>query len=307
MLLEWHAFDPVLQAGRAVAVPFSRSTGNGIAGCAAGEYDGWWVRSTLTTRQPSFAHLVEPIEQLREVCLRVRLDRQPLDPVLDPLGRDDLVLRYDHVRPWLFCCRSAAKPQAPTTSQHAGAPRSTSVIDVRREGDRSHARRDHSPHPALGRQRPTAYGEHGTRRMPPPRPPQMTRPANALDELALEGLGAGFLLALPRAAAEQLLADSIRINVPAGALIYRDDERPRLLVVVKGLLRIFLSSADGRQVTVRYARSGDVAGLALVIGGPGAMEHPGDDERAGRRPPHRRPARPAGHGPCASRACAQRS
>jgi CRP/FNR family transcriptional regulator len=96
----------------------------------------------------------------------------------------------------------------------------------------------------------------------------MNRPAHALDELALEGLGSGFLFALPRDAAERLLAEAIRINVPAGALIYRDDESPRLIVVVKGLLRVFLSSVDGRQVTVRYARSGDVTGLALVIGGP---------------------------------------
>jgi CRP/FNR family transcriptional regulator len=96
----------------------------------------------------------------------------------------------------------------------------------------------------------------------------MNRPTHAFDELALEGLGSGFLYALPREAAERLLSEAIRINVPAGALIYRDDERPRLIVVVKGVLRVFLSSADGRQVTVRYARSGDVAGLALVIGGP---------------------------------------
>jgi CRP/FNR family cyclic AMP-dependent transcriptional regulator len=94
---------------------------------------------------------------------------------------------------------------------------------------------------------------------------------NALEELSLAGLEGGFLSALPRAAAERLLADAIRINVPAGALIYRDEESPRLIVVVKGLLRVFLTSADGRQVTVRYARSGDVAGLVLVIGGPAPM------------------------------------
>lgn len=96
----------------------------------------------------------------------------------------------------------------------------------------------------------------------------MIRPAQALDELAVDGLDGGFLFALPRDAAERLLSEAIRINVPAGALIYRDDERPRLIVVVTGLIRVFLSSPDGRQVTVRYARSGDVAGLALVIGGP---------------------------------------
>ena len=99
----------------------------------------------------------------------------------------------------------------------------------------------------------------------------MDRPRPALDELALVGLEGGFLFALPREAAERLLAEAILINLPAGALVYRDEESPRLIVVVKGLLRVFLTSADGRQVTVRYARSGDVAGLALVVGGPAPM------------------------------------
>lgn len=99
----------------------------------------------------------------------------------------------------------------------------------------------------------------------------MAERPSLLDELALDGLEGGFLAAMPPPAAERLLAEAIRINLPAGALIYRDEERPRLLVVVTGLLRIFISSPDGRQVTVRYARSGDVAGLALVIGGPAPM------------------------------------
>jgi CRP/FNR family transcriptional regulator, cyclic AMP receptor protein len=96
----------------------------------------------------------------------------------------------------------------------------------------------------------------------------MDRSTHSLDQLARDGLDGGFLAALPGAAAERLLGEAIRINVPAGAVIYRDDESPRLFVVVKGLLRVFLTSVDGRQVTVRYARSGDVAGLVLVIGGP---------------------------------------
>jgi CRP/FNR family cyclic AMP-dependent transcriptional regulator len=99
----------------------------------------------------------------------------------------------------------------------------------------------------------------------------MLRSGHALDDLALDGLDGGFLFALPREATERLLSEAIRINVPAGSLIYRDDERPSLIVVVNGLLRVFLTSADGRQITVRYARSGDVAGLALVIGGPAPM------------------------------------
>lgn len=86
--------------------------------------------------------------------------------------------------------------------------------------------------------------------------------------LAREGMTRGFLFDLPPGAAERLLGEAIRINVPAGSIVYRDEESARLLVVVTGLLRIFVSSSDGRQVTVRYVRSGDVAGLALVVGGP---------------------------------------
>lgn len=81
----------------------------------------------------------------------------------------------------------------------------------------------------------------------------------------------GFLASLPQVAADRLLAEGIRINLPAGAVVYRDEETPRLIVVVHGLLRAYLTSADGRQVTTRYARSGDVAGLVLVLGGPVAM------------------------------------
>jgi CRP/FNR family transcriptional regulator, cyclic AMP receptor protein len=34
------------------------------------------------------------------------------------------------------------------------------------------------------------------------------------------------------------------------------------------LLRVYLASAEGRQVTVRYARYADVLGIAVMVGGP---------------------------------------
>lgn len=74
---------------------------------------------------------------------------------------------------------------------------------------------------------------------------------------------------LPPEAAEGLLAGAIRITVPAGALVYQEGEPPRVLVVLDGLLRAFLLSPDGRQLTVRYLHEGDVTGLALLLGGPG--------------------------------------
>ncbi len=96
----------------------------------------------------------------------------------------------------------------------------------------------------------------------------MVERSHALEELARDGLAGGFLGSLPADTAERLLADAIRINVPAGSLVYSSGDRPSLIVVLKGLLRVFLASADGRQVTVRYVREGGVAGLPLVIGGP---------------------------------------
>jgi len=78
----------------------------------------------------------------------------------------------------------------------------------------------------------------------------------------------GFLATLPATAALRLLDDAVRIEVPAGGTVYRDEERGRVIVVLHGLLRTYLSSADGRQVTIRYTRSGEVVGLALVLGGP---------------------------------------
>lgn len=92
-----------------------------------------------------------------------------------------------------------------------------------------------------------------------------------LEGLVDDGLRDGFLFTLPSDAAEQLLAESIRMSVPAGSVVYHDEEAPRLIVVVTGLLRVFLRSEEGRQVTVRYARSGDIAGLPLVVGGPAPM------------------------------------
>jgi CRP/FNR family transcriptional regulator, cyclic AMP receptor protein len=80
-----------------------------------------------------------------------------------------------------------------------------------------------------------------------------------------------FLARLPESAAAQLLAQGLEIDIPAGGTVYRSEEQPRAIVVRKGLLRLYRSSPDGRQVTIRYARDGDVVGLALVLEGPAPM------------------------------------
>jgi CRP/FNR family transcriptional regulator, cyclic AMP receptor protein len=39
------------------------------------------------------------------------------------------------------------------------------------------------------------------------------------------------------------------------------------MLVVRGLIRVYMTSPEGRQVTVRYARACDVLGIAVLVGG----------------------------------------
>jgi CRP-like cAMP-binding protein len=73
-----------------------------------------------------------------------------------------------------------------------------------------------------------------------------------LEALISEGPGGGFLARLPARAAEALLGEAVRLDLPPGAVIYRDDEAPRVVVVIAGVLRLFMGDPDGRQVTVVY-------------------------------------------------------
>lgn len=72
---------------------------------------------------------------------------------------------------------------------------------------------------------------------------------------------------LPPTLIDQLLADGQRIDVPRNANIYNPEEDPRCALVISGVIRLYMSSPDGRQVTVRYARSSELVGLAAILGG----------------------------------------
>lgn len=80
-----------------------------------------------------------------------------------------------------------------------------------------------------------------------------------------------FLSRLPSAVLDQLLAGATVETVPAGMTTYRAGGEPRVSVVVSGVLRTFLVGPDGRQVTIRYARAGDVLGIMTLLGGPAPL------------------------------------
>jgi CRP/FNR family cyclic AMP-dependent transcriptional regulator len=77
-----------------------------------------------------------------------------------------------------------------------------------------------------------------------------------------------FLGGLPSPVVDALLADGERTDYPAGSTVYREGSAPRAALVVSGLLRVYMTSREGRQVTVRYARGADVLGTAVLVGGP---------------------------------------
>jgi CRP/FNR family transcriptional regulator, cyclic AMP receptor protein len=83
-----------------------------------------------------------------------------------------------------------------------------------------------------------------------------------------DAMARSFLGKLPPELVDELLTEGERTDYPAGTTIYREGESPRAVLVIEGLLRVYMTSAAGRQVTVRYARGADVLGIAVLVGGP---------------------------------------
>ena len=83
---------------------------------------------------------------------------------------------------------------------------------------------------------------------------------------------------LPERAAHVLLDSAIERTYPAGTIIYREplpgSSNAMLALLVSGLLRLYVTSPEGREVTIRYYREGDALGIASVVAGgaPATLE-----------------------------------
>jgi CRP/FNR family transcriptional regulator len=84
-------------------------------------------------------------------------------------------------------------------------------------------------------------------------------------------IAASRLAGLSPSLRQQVLAGAFPIELPAGGTIYRDDDDPRCALVVTGLVRVILSALDGRTLTIRYARAGELLGIPTIIGGPASV------------------------------------
>ena len=74
----------------------------------------------------------------------------------------------------------------------------------------------------------------------------------------------GFLGGLSLTLRESLLEGANLIDYPRGSATFRRQSVRRLAVVVSGLVRVYLSAPDGRQITLDYAGAGALLGAAAA-------------------------------------------
>ena len=71
---------------------------------------------------------------------------------------------------------------------------------------------------------------------------------------------------LPAEVLEELLEGAVRNNVPAGAVAHRAlEEHEYLELVITGVIRVFVTAPDGRTMTIRYCRSGELLGAMSLF------------------------------------------
>lgn len=93
------------------------------------------------------------------------------------------------------------------------------------------------------------------------------RQTQALSPAAVQAWRSSSLAAALSAPPEDTLEGAREALIPAGDLIHRieNDRSLFLAVIVQGLARTYTTSAQGRQVTVRYVTDGDVLGIPVVL------------------------------------------
>lgn len=80
-----------------------------------------------------------------------------------------------------------------------------------------------------------------------------------------EVIAASPLRELASGIAAELLTAARRRMVSAGSTLHREGEHaPHVELVVRGLVRVYVTAPDGRTLTVRYCREGDLMGVVSL-------------------------------------------
>ena len=92
-----------------------------------------------------------------------------------------------------------------------------------------------------------------------------TTDGSLLDADVIGAIAASNLDGLATDLVSSLLVDAVRSTISAGSTIHReDDAAPHIELLVRGLVRIHVTAADGRTLTIRYCRPGALIGVATI-------------------------------------------
>lgn len=81
-----------------------------------------------------------------------------------------------------------------------------------------------------------------------------------------DAVRASHLCDLPSEVLEELLEGAVRTKVPAGSIAHRALEVDQYLeLVLTGVIRVFVTAPDGRTMTIRYCRSGELLGAMSLF------------------------------------------
>ena len=87
-----------------------------------------------------------------------------------------------------------------------------------------------------------------------------------MDATVRSAVAASHLRDLPAEVLDELFKDAVRAKVPAGAIAHRESEdAPYLELVLAGVIRVFVTAPDGRTMTIRYCRPGELLGAMSLF------------------------------------------
>ena len=93
----------------------------------------------------------------------------------------------------------------------------------------------------------------------------MVGPSAPGDAEVRDALDRSNLAAVPPRVLEAALESAELRHRDAGSMLHRTgDDRPHCEVVVRGLVRVYVSAPDGRSLTIRYCRVGAMLGVASM-------------------------------------------
>jgi CRP/FNR family transcriptional regulator len=83
-----------------------------------------------------------------------------------------------------------------------------------------------------------------------------------------QALNASCWAKCPRPQVEAMFAEGFLAEASAGLIFSKEQGEGRVALVLSGLFRMFARAKNGRQMTVAYAREGDMIGLIAALAGP---------------------------------------